>query len=240
MHRSSDVPSSTLQTSPWVTVLLSSHNARLQTLPQIGLHYWCNSRHNRVGVVDVNRWIVCTCRISIFRTKMAVTVFRLFDSRPLRLNKTSMNEQRHTSDIKLVYFVYFTTSIPKIRHQIPWKVHPDRHVKRTQAQMHPARPVMTLSQLFHVIVATSRALWRHSSWWHDIVDSPCCFPIATVVRPCRIPLDLELISLFMWDFLKFWEEIIGICELSSLKAPGTAMTSTRVEQFTGIIYNMSP
>jgi hypothetical protein len=37
------------------------------------------------------------------------------------------------------------------------------------------------------------------------------FSVATVVRPCRIPLDLHIISLFMWDFLQFREEVIGLC-----------------------------
>jgi hypothetical protein len=29
---------------------------------------------------------------------------------------------------------------------------------------------MTLSQLFDVIAATSRALLRHGSWWRDVAD----------------------------------------------------------------------
>jgi hypothetical protein len=129
--------------SPWVTVLLSYHNARLLTLPQIGQHYWRNSHHNQVGVVDVN-------------------------------HEWTETYLRH---IKLVYFVYWTTSVPKIHHQIPWKVNPDSHAKDTSpnAPGHDAISAVSRHR------ATSRQLM---AWCYGLVTSiqqgehsSCCFPL---------------------------------------------------------------
>jgi hypothetical protein len=59
----------------------------------------------------------------------------------------------------------------------------------------------------------------------------------SVARPRRMPLDLYIISLFMWDFLQFREEVIGLCELSSLgnktctnQGPGSGLLFTIILQ----------
>jgi hypothetical protein len=48
--------------------------------------------------------------------------------------------------------------------------------------------VMMLSQLFHVIAATSTALLRHGSWWRDVAD---WFRLVTSIQQCFLENSLK-------------------------------------------------
>jgi hypothetical protein len=109
----------------------------------------------------------------------------------------------------------YSTSVQKIHHQILWKVNPDSHAKHAS----PSAPALSQLSLWRrqghccCITAVDGVMLRTGYVNLTVRTFAMLF---SVVRPRRIPLDLCIISLFMWDFLQFREEVIGLCELSSL------------------------
>jgi hypothetical protein len=152
---------------------------------------------------------------------MAVAIFNLSIRDLCGSIKRSWWTETYLRHIKLVYFVYWTTSVPKIRHQITWKVNPDSPAKH--ACPNAPSPWCYLSCFTssrrdqgQCYVTSADGVMLRTGYVNSTVRTfAMLFSVATVVQPRIIPLDLYIISLFMWDFLKF-REVIGLCKLSSL------------------------